>query len=77
MSTVDTSATGSNAGSARRTEQHLAVTDKALSDFPLQCYTLLMANTLRVNQTELCTVTPTESLSETLPELEASEDTIW
>ena len=49
------------------------MTDKALSDFPLQHYTLLMANTLRVNQLSFEPVSPTESLSATLPELEAHE----
>ena len=52
---------GSNTGSAWTTEQHLVATDKSLSEFPLQRYTLLTTNTLR------------ESLSDTLPELEAFE----
>ena len=62
---MDASATGSNTGSAWRTEQHSAVTLRG------QRYTLLLANTLRVNQLCFETVAPTESLSETLPELEA------
>ena len=73
MATVNASAAGSNTGSAWRTEQHSAVTDKVLSDFPLQRYTLLMANALRVNQLSFETVAPMESLSETLPELEVFE----
>ena len=73
MATVDASATGSNTGSAWRTEQHSAVTDQALSDFPLQRYNLLMTNTLRVNQLSFEAVSSTESLSATLPELEAYE----
>ena len=73
MATADASATGSTTGSAWRTEQNSAVTDKALSDFPLQRYTLLMANTLRVNQLSFETLTSTESLFATLPELEAFE----
>ena len=73
MATVNASAAGSNTGSGWRTEQHSAVTDKVLSDFPLQRNTLLMANTLRVNQLSFETVAPMESLSETPPELEAFE----
>ena len=48
-------------------------TDKSLSEFPLQRYTLLVANTLRVNQLSFDTVAPRESLCNTLPELEAFE----
>ena len=73
MATVDASATGSNTGSAWRTEQHSALTDKALAEFPLHRYALLMANTLPVDQLSFDTVSPTESLSTTLPELEAFE----
>ena len=61
MATVGAGTTGSNTGSAWTTEQHLVATDKSLSEFPLQRYTLLTTNTLR------------ESLSDTLPELEAFE----
>ncbi len=35
MATVEASTTVTDTGSAWRTEQHSAVTDKALSDFPL------------------------------------------
>ena len=73
MATVDATAAGSNTGSAWRTEQHSALTDKALSEFPLHRYALLMANTLRVNQLSFDAVSPTESLSTILPELEAFE----
>ena len=73
MATVEAGTIGSNAGSAWRTEQHSVATDKSLSEFPLQRYTLLTANTLRVNQLSFDTVAPRESLCDTLPELEAFE----
>ena len=71
--TVGTGTTGSNTGSAWATEQHSVATDKALSEFPLQRYTLLTTNTLRVNPLSFETVALRESLSDTLPELEAFE----
>ena len=73
MATVEAGTTGPNTGFARRTEQHSVATDKSLSEFPLQRYTLLTANTLRVNQLSFDTVGPWESLCDTLPELEAFE----
>ena len=73
MATVGTGTTGSNTGSAWATEQHSVATDKALSEFPLQRYTLLTTNTLRVNPLSFETVAQRESLSNTLPELEAYE----
>ena len=73
MATVEAGTAGSNTGSAWRNEQHSVANDKSLSEFPLQRYTLLMANTLRVNQLSFDTVAPRESLSHTLPELEAFE----
>ena len=73
MATVGTGTTGSNTGSAWATEQHSVATDKALSEFPLQRYTLLTTNTLRVNPLSFETVALRESLSDTLPELEAFE----
>ena len=73
LATVEAGTTGSNTGSAWRTEQHSVATDKSLSEFPLQRYTLLTANTLCVNQLSFETVAPRESLSATLPELEAFE----
>ena len=73
MATVEAGTAGSNTGSAWRNEQHSVATDKSLSEFPLQRYTLLMAKTLRVNQLTFDTVAPRESLCNTLPELEAFE----
>ena len=70
---VEAGTTGSNTGSAWRTEQRSVATDKPLSESPLQRYTLLTANTLRVNQLSFDTVAPRESLCDTLPELEAFE----
>ena len=73
MATVGTGTTGSNTGSAWATEEHSVATDKELSEFPLQRYTLLTTNTLRVNPLSFETVAQRESLSNTLPELEAFE----
>ena len=73
MATVEAGTAGSNTGSAWRNEQRSVATDKSLSEFPLQRCTLLMANTLRVNQLSFDTVAPRESLCNTLPELEAFE----
>ena len=69
MATVGAGTTGSNTGSAWATEQHPVATDKSLSEFPLQRYTLLTTNTLLSFET----VALRESLSDTLPELEAFE----
>ena len=73
MATVGAGTTGSNTGSAWATEQHSVATDKSLSEFPLQRYTLLTTNTLRVDPLSFETVALRESLSDTLPELEAFE----
>lgn len=73
MATGEAGTSGSNTGYAWRAEQHSVSTDKSLSDFPLQRYTLLMANTLRVNELSFDTVFPRQSLCDTLPELEAFE----
>ena len=82
MATVTAAAAGTNAGtntgSAWRTEQHSAVTDKALSltrqsEFSLERYNMLMANTLRVNQLAYETFTTAEDLAPTLARLETSE----
>lgn len=43
MATGGAGTSGSNTGYAWRAEQHSVSTDKSLSDFPLQRYTLLMA----------------------------------
>ena len=73
MATVEAGTTGSNTGSAWATEQHSVATDKSLSEFPLQRYKLLTTNTLRVDPLSFETVALRESLSDTLPELEAFE----
>ena len=73
MATVGAGTTGSNTGSAWATEQRSVATDKSLSEFPLQRYTLLTTNTLRVDPLSFETVALRESLSDTLPELEAFE----
>ena len=66
MATVTAAAAVTNTGSAWRTELHSAVTDKALSEFSLERYNVLMANTLRVNQMAYETVTTAETLAPTL-----------
>ena len=63
MATVPATAAGTNTGSAWRTEQHSAVTDKALSEFSLERYNMLMTNTLRVNQLAYETVSTAENLA--------------
>ena len=73
MATVGAGTTGSNTGSAWATEQHSVATDKSLSEFPLQRYTLLTTNTLRVNPLSFETVAQKKSLSDALPEIEAFE----
>ena len=73
MATVTATAAGTNTGSAWRTEQHSAVTDKALSEFSLERYNMLMTNTLRVNQLAYETVSTAENLAPTLARLETSE----
>ena len=73
MATVTATAAGTNTGSAWRTEQHSAVTDKALSEFSLERYNMLMTNTLRVNQLAYETVSTAENLAPTLARLETSQ----
>ena len=73
MATVPATAAGTNTGSAWRTEQHSAVTDKTLSEFSLERYNMLMTNTLRVNQLAYETVSTAENLAPTLARLETSE----
>ena len=66
MATV-TAATGG------RTDQHSAVTDRGLTDFPLGRFNQLVANTLRVPALAYESVSATELLAPTLAEFEAAE----
>ena len=66
-------APGTNSGSAWRTEQHSAVTDKGLSRFTLEKYDQLMNNSLRVDQLAYETVSTVESLAPILSRLETAE----
>ena len=61
------------AATAGRTEQHSAVTDRGLTDFPLGRFNQLVANTLRVPALGYESVSATEMLAPTLPEFEAAE----
>ena len=61
------------AATAGRTEQHSAVTDRGLTDFPLERFNQLVANTLRVPSLGYESVSATEMLAPTLPEFEAAE----
>ena len=61
------------ASTAGRTEQHSAVTDRGLTDFPLGRFNQLVANTLRVPALGYESVLATEMLAPTLPEFEAAE----
>ena len=61
------------AATAGRTEQHSAVTDRGLTDFPLGRFNQLVANTLRVPALGHESVSTTEMLAPTLPEFEAAE----
>ena len=63
-------ATASTAG---RTDQHSAVTDRGLTDFPLGRFNQLVANTLRVPALAYESVSATEMLAPTLAEFEAAE----
>ena len=65
MATVTTATAG-------RTEQHSAVTDRGLTDFPLGRFNQLVANTLRVPALGYESVSATEMLAP-LPEFEAAE----
>ena len=62
-----------NAATAGRTEQHSAVTDRGLTDFPLGRFNQLVANTLRVPALAYESVSATEMLAPTLAEFEAAE----
>ena len=73
MATVTATAPGTNSGSAWRTEQHSAVTDKGLSRFTLEKYDQLMNNSLRVDQLAYETVSTVESLAPILSRLETAE----
>ena len=73
MAYVNASTAGSTTGSAWRNEQHSAVGDPALTDFPLQRYNALIANTLQVNHLENETVARTELLNATLGEMDVTE----
>jgi len=61
------------AATAGRTEQHSAVTDRGLTDFPLGRFNQLVANTLRVPALAYESVSATELLAPTLAEFEAAE----
>ena len=61
------------AATAGRTEQHSAVTDRGLTDFPLGRFNQLVANTLRVPALAYESVSATEMLAPTLAEFEAAE----
>ena len=61
------------AATAGRTEQHSAVTDRGLTDFPLGRFNQLVANTLRVPALGYESVSATEMLAPTLPEFEAAQ----
>ena len=61
------------AATAGRTEQHSAVTDQGLTDFPLGRFNQLVANTLRVPALAYESVSATELLAPTLAEFEAAE----
>ena len=66
MATV-TAATGG------RTEQHSAVADRGLTDFPLGRFNQLVASTLRVPALSYENVSATELLAPTLAKFEAAE----
>ena len=61
------------AATAARTEQHSAVTDRGLTDFPLARFNQLVANTLRVPALAYESVSATELLAPTLAEFEVAE----
>ena len=61
------------AATAGRTEQHSAVTDRGLTDFPLGRFNQLVANTLRVPALAYESVSATELLAPTLAEFEVAE----
>ena len=61
------------AATAGRTEQHSAVTDRGLTDFPLGRFNQLVTNTLRVPALAYESVSATELLAPTLAEFEAAE----
>ena len=61
------------AATAGRTEQHSAVTDQGLTDFPLERYNRLVVNTLKTPALAYETVSLTEMLAPTLAEFETVE----
>ena len=61
------------AATSGRTEQHSAVADQGLSDFPLERYNRLVANTLKTPALAYETVSATEMLAPTLAEFETVE----